>query len=75
MDEVGDIDVEGLTRWIEASVVSQKRTMTPWWHVPDAESSRRTKEALGRVHSTRLTVRNKSLLLPDEEAILICARS
>ena len=49
--------------------------MTLPWYVPDAESSRPTKEALGRAHSTRLTVRNKSLLLPAEEAILIHLRA
>ena len=42
------------------------------WYAPGAESIRPTKEALRRPHCMRHMVRNMSLLLPGEEAILIC---
>lgn len=44
-------------------------------YAPDTESARPTKEALRRAHPTRHMVRNMSLSLPGEEAILICVRS
>lgn len=73
MDKLEDIDIEGLVKWIEASVVSEKKKMA--WYVPDAEFVRPMKEALRRAHSTRHMVRNMSLLLLGEEAVLICVYS
>ena len=67
--EVEDIDVEGLAKWIEASVVSRvvMMTMTAGYK-PDADIRRPMKEALRRALSTRHMVRNMSLLLPGERS-------
>ena len=73
MDEVEDIDVEGLVKWVEASVVSGQEE--GWWYrsmLSDAELARPTKEGLRKALSTRHTVRNRPLSLPgEEEPILI----
>lgn len=45
------------------------------YYAPSTEFVRPTKEALRRPHSMRHMVRNMSLLLPGEEAILICVCS
>lgn len=45
------------------------------WYAHDAEFVRLTKEALRRARSMRHMVRNMSLLLPGEEALLICVCS
>lgn len=70
-DEVEDIDVEALARWIEASVVSRKNNNGMLCHRLHTNLYRPTKEALHRAHSTRHMVRSMLLLLPGEEAILI----
>lgn len=75
MDEVEDIDVEGLVKWVEASVVSKTTNDGMLYYTPNSISYRPTKEALRKAHSTRRMVRSMLLLLPGEEAILICVCS